>query len=223
MNDQQSDEKLPMRAMDLQSTQNDIERLESEALVHENPFDDKTAGKPVSGTDPELSSPIHDKRNSMKGNDQLIVVLNQLLADELTAISQYMVHSEMCDNWGYDKLHTAIEKQAVDEMHHAEWLIRRIIFLDGTPEVSRLNPMKIGKTVSDMVFNDQEAEQAAIGSYNDAIVLSHQVADQASADLLGKILLMEEGHADWAEMQRSQIEQMGLENYLSNQTTGASK
>ena len=91
-------------------------------------------------------------------------------------------------------------------MHHAEWLIRRIIFLEGSPDVSRLNPMKIGKTVPDMVYNDQEAEQAAIGSYNDAIVLSHQVADQATADLLGRILLMEEGHADWAEMQRSQIE-----------------
>lgn len=157
----------------------------------------------------------------MKGNDALIGVLNALLADELTAISQYMVHSEMCDNWGYDKLHIAIEKQAVDEMHHAEWLIRRVIFLEGTPDVSRLNPMKIGKTVSDMVFNDQQAEQAAIGAYNDAIVLARQAADQASVEILSKILLMEEGHADWAEMQRSQIEQMGLENYLANQTTGA--
>ena len=158
----------------------------------------------------------------MKGNEKLLGTLNQLLADELTAISQYMVHSEMCDNWGYDKLHMAIEKQAKDEMHHAEWLIQRILFLDGTPEVSRLHPMKIGKTVLDIVGNDQEAELAAVRAYNSAIALAHEVADQATVDLLIQILKMEEGHVDWAEIQRSQIEQMGLENYLANQTQGAS-
>jgi bacterioferritin len=157
----------------------------------------------------------------MKGNAKVIATLNQLLADELTAISQYMVHSEMCDNWGYEKLHKAIEKQAKDEMHHAEWLIRRIIFLEGAPVVSRLNPIKIGQTVSDMVSNDQKAEVAAVRAYNDAIGLAREVADQATADLLVQILKMEEGHADWAEMQRAQIEQMGLENYLANQTAGA--
>src|SRR3972149_816959 len=98
----------------------------------------------------------------MKGNDRLLTVLNQLLADELTAISQYMVHSEMCDNWGYEKLHKAIEAQAKDEMHHAEWLIQRIIFLEGMPIVSNLNPMKIGKDVPGILGNDQNAELAAI-------------------------------------------------------------
>jgi bacterioferritin len=158
----------------------------------------------------------------MKGNEKLLKSLNHLLADELTAISQYMVHSEMCESWGYDKLHNAIEKQAKDEMHHAEWLIQRILFLDGTPEVSKLNPMKIGKSVLDMVGNDQEAELAAVRAYNKAIVLAHEVADQATADLLTQILKMEEGHVDWAEIQRSQIEQMGLENYLAKQTQGTS-
>ncbi len=158
----------------------------------------------------------------MKGNEKLLKSLNHLLADELTAISQYMVHSEMCESWGYDKLHSAIEKQAKDEMHHAEWLIQRILFLDGTPEVSKLNPMKIGKSILDMVGNDQEAELAAVRAYNKAIVLAHEVADQATADLLTQILKMEEGHVDWAEIQRSQIEQMGLENYLAKQTQGAS-
>jgi len=157
----------------------------------------------------------------MKGNEKLLAVLNQLLADELTAISQYMVHSEMCDNWGYDKLHQAIEKQARDEMHHAEWLIRRIIFLEGTPAVARLNPIKIGQSVPDMVGNDQIAEESAVQAYNAAIDLARQVADQATADLLVQILKAEEGHADWAEMQRTQIEQMGLANYLANQTAGA--
>lgn len=157
----------------------------------------------------------------MKGNEKLIKVLNQLLADELTAISQYMVHSEMCDNWGYEKLHKAIEKQAVDEMHHAEWLIRRIIFLEGTPVVQKLNPMKIGKTVSEIVGNDQDAELGAVRAYNDGIALAREVSDQATADLLTEILKMEEGHVDWAEAQRDQIEQMGLQNYLSNQTASA--
>ena len=157
----------------------------------------------------------------MKGNEKLLTVLNQLLADELTAISQYMVHSEMCDNWGYDKLHKAIENQAKDEMHHAEWLIQRIIFLEGTPVVSKLNPMKIGASVLEMVTNDQEAELGAVRAYNAAIALAHEVSDQASVDLLIRILKMEEDHEDWAEIQRDQIEQMGLQNYLANQSEGA--
>ncbi len=157
----------------------------------------------------------------MKGNDKIIATLNELLADELTAISQYMVHSEMCDNWGYDKLHKAIEAQAIDEMHHAEWLIARIIFLEGTPVVSKLNLMKIGAAVQDMVAYDQEAEQGAIRAYNTGIRLAHEVDDQGTVDLLTKILKMEEDHVDWNERQRDQIAQMGLQNYLTNQTSGA--
>ncbi|MCE5332207.1 MAG: bacterioferritin [Bacteroidales bacterium] len=153
----------------------------------------------------------------MQGNEKLITVLNSLLADELTAINQYMVHSEMCENWGYGKLHGAIRKQAMDEMHHAEWLIERIIFLDGAPTVSKLNPMKIGNTVLEMIKNDNGDELDAVHAYNDAIKLSREVDDQGTVDLLTKILKMEEGHVDWAEMQRAQIEQMGLENYLVNQ------
>jgi bacterioferritin len=158
----------------------------------------------------------------MKGNDKIIAALNQLLADELTAISQYMVHAEMCDNWGYDKLHEAVEKQAFDEMHHAEWLIARIIFLEGSPNVLKLNPIKIGKSVVDIIGNDEEAELGAVRAYNDGIQLAHEVLDHATVDLLTTILKMEEGHVDWGEMQRDQIEQMGLENYLSMQSKGAS-
>lgn len=154
----------------------------------------------------------------MKGNEKLLVVMNQLLADELTAISQYMVHSEMCDNWGYGKLHQAIEAQAKDEMHHAESLIQRIIFLEGTPVVSKLNPIKIGKDVREIVADDQDAELGAIKAYNDAIALAHEVNDQASVDLFISHLKMEEGHEDWGEAQRDQIEQMGLQNYLTTQT-----
>ena len=157
----------------------------------------------------------------MKGNDKVVSVLNELLADELTAISQYMVHSEMCDNWGYDKLHKAIEAQAIDEMHHAEWLIGRILFLEGMPIVTKLNPMKIGTTAQDMVTNDQEAEAGAIRAYNAGIRLAREVDDQGTADLLLKILKMEEDHVDWNERQRDQIAHMGLQNYLTNQTVGA--
>ena len=144
--------------------------------------------------------------------------MNSLLADELTAINQYMVHSEMCANWGYVKLHIAIRKQAMDEMHHAEWLIERIIFFDGFPTVSNLNKITIGKTVLEMINNDNGDELDAIQSYNEAIKLAREVDDQSTVDLLTKILKMEEGHEDWAEIQRSQIEQMGLENYLANQS-----
>ena len=154
----------------------------------------------------------------MKGNDKVIAALNQLLADELTAISQYMVHSEMCANWGYDKLHKAIEQQAMDEMHHAEWLIQRIIFFEGMPIVTKLNSLKIGQSVLEIVTTDQASELDAIHAYNTAIRLAQELADEATAELLRKILLMEEGHVDWAEQQSDQIEQMGLANYLTNQT-----
>jgi bacterioferritin len=153
----------------------------------------------------------------MKGNVKLLKVLDQLLADELTAINQYMVHSEMCENWGYNKLHMDIRKQAMDEMHHAEWLIERILFFEGTPTVSKLNPIKIGKTVSEMINNDDKDELDAVRSYNEAIKLAREVDDQGTVDLLTKILKMEEGHVDWADIQRAQIEQMGLEDYLVNQ------
>jgi bacterioferritin len=154
----------------------------------------------------------------MEGNKKLLLVLNSLLADELTAINQYMVHSEMCENWGYGKLHSAIRKQAMDEMNHAEWLIERILFFDGAPTVSKLNPIKIGKTVPEMISNDKEDELKAITAYNEGITLAREVYDQGSVDLLTRIIKMEEGHEDWAEIQQAQIEQMGIENYLISQT-----
>jgi len=153
----------------------------------------------------------------MKGNEKLLTVLNSLLAEELTAINQYMVHAEMCQNWGYNSLYQAIRKQAMEEMLHAEWLIERIIFLEGLPIVSNLNAMKIGKTVAAIIGNDNGDEVKAVISYNEAIKLARDVDDQATVDLLAKILIMEEGHVDWAEKQQAQIEQMGIENYLVSQ------
>jgi bacterioferritin len=153
----------------------------------------------------------------MKGNADLLVSLNSLLADELTAINQYMVHAEICENWGYYKLHKSIEKQAFDEMHHAEWLIQRIIFLEGIPIVSKINLISIGKTVPEMIKNDYDDELTAVHSYNEAINLARNIKDQASVDLLSKILRMEEDHVDWAEAQNDQIAQMGIQNYLAIQ------
>jgi bacterioferritin len=161
------------------------------------------------------------RRRVMQGNLKMLEALNQRLAEELTAINQYMVHAEMCANWGYDKLHKAIEHQAMDEMHHAEWLIERIIFLEGVPTVSKLNPMKIGSSVVEMVANDQLDELDAVKAYNESIRLADEVKDKGTSELLAKILKMEEDHVDWAEVQQAQIEQMGLAMYLTLQTTGA--
>ena len=116
----------------------------------------------------------------MKGNDKILETLNMLLADELTAINQYMVQSEMCADWGYEKLHEAIEKRAIDEMKHAEKLIGRIIFLEGKPIVSNLNKINIGATVDAQHNNDHEAEEMAIKAYNDAIKLAVEVGDNGS-------------------------------------------
>jgi bacterioferritin len=151
----------------------------------------------------------------MKGKPDILSTLNGLLAEELTAINQYMVHSEMCDQWGYEALHKAIEKQAIDEMKHAEKLIQRIIFLEGSPTVSRLNTIKIGKTVEEMVTNDQDAEQVAVEAYNVAIKKAIEHQDHGTREILDHILKDEEAHLDWNEQQRELIAQMGLQNYLT--------
>lgn len=153
----------------------------------------------------------------MKGNEKILETLNTLLADELTAINQYMVQSEMCADWGYEKLHEAIEKRAIDEMKHAEKLIGRILFLEGKPVVSNLNEINIGATVDVQHKNDHKAEETAIKAYNDAIKLAVDVGDNGSRDLLEEILEDEEEHIDWIEAQLDQIEQMGLQVYLGEQ------
>jgi len=156
----------------------------------------------------------------MKGNEKLIKTLNALLADELTAINQYMVHAEMCDNWGYARLHEFIQKRAVTEMKHAEKLIGRIIFLEGKPTVSKLNPIHIGPDVPKQLANDHQAELDAVKNYNAAVKLAVEVADNATRDILEDILEDEDDHVDGIEEQQDQIEQMGLQVYLSQQVKG---
>jgi bacterioferritin len=126
-----------------------------------------------------------------------------------------MVHSEMCADWGFGELHEAIEKQAIDEMKHAEQLIERILFLEGIPIVSQLNKINIGKDVKAMIEFDLAAEIAAIKSYNESIKVCRGMGDEGSAKLLRSILEDEESHTDWNEAQLEQIGQMGIENYLS--------
>jgi len=153
----------------------------------------------------------------MKGNDRIIGQLNELLADELSAINQYMVQSEMCANWGYEKLHKAIEKRAIEEMKHAEKLIGRILFLEGAPIVSKLNPIHIGNDVATQHKNNWKAEAGAVKAYNEGIRLSVEVGDNGTRELLEGILRDEENHIDWLEAQLDQIKQMGIQNYLVEQ------
>lgn len=156
----------------------------------------------------------------MKGDEKLIEALNDLLSDELTAINQYMVHSEICAHWGYEDLHEDIEARALDEMRHAETLIERILFLEGMPVVSQYKAIEIGRSVPVMIENDIKAESEAIASYNEVIGLAGELGDEATADMLVEILHMEEDHLYWGEKQQAQIEQYGLENYLANQAGG---
>jgi len=153
----------------------------------------------------------------MKGNEKIIEKLNFLLADELTAINQYMVHSEMCANWGYEHLHEAAEKRAIAEMKHAEKLIGRIIFLEGRPVVSTLNKINIGADVEAQHKNDWAAEDGAVKAYNDGIRLAVEVGDNGTRELLESILKDEEEHIDWLEAQLDQIKQMSIQNYLVEQ------
>ena len=151
----------------------------------------------------------------MKGNAKLLASLNSLLADELTAINQYMVHSEMNASWGYEKLHKHFEKRAIDEMKHAEKLIGRILFLEGLPIVSDLKKLHIGADIPKMFANDHFSEEGAIKSYNEAIVLAGSVKDYATREVLESILKDEDAHIDGIEETLDQIGQMGLQIFLT--------
>jgi bacterioferritin len=153
----------------------------------------------------------------MKGNEKIIKELNILLADELTAIGQYIVHSEMCANWGYGKLHDLIKKRAIEEMKHAEKLIERILFLEGNPDVSGMEKVVIGNNVEEQFKNDRDAETTANKAYNAGIRLCYELSDNGTMELLQSILVDEEKHLDWLETQLSLIEQIGDKNYLVEQ------
>lgn len=153
----------------------------------------------------------------MKGNKKLINTLNDLLSDELTAISQYFLHAELCDNWGYGKIYQKVKERSITEMKHAEKLIERILFLDGMPVMDKLKKMFIGEDVKKQYQNDLSAEINARKAYNDAIKEAADAGDNGTKVILESILADEEEHVDWIEMQLDMIKQVGIENYLMAQ------
>jgi bacterioferritin len=153
----------------------------------------------------------------MQGDARVIDELNARLAEELTAINQYFVHAEMCEDWHYGRLAEVIKKRSITEMKHAERLIERVLFLDGRPIVSDLNKMHIGAAVPDMHANDLGAELEAVAAYNESIRVCMELKDDGTKELLEAILADEEEHVDWLEAQLTQIEQVGREIYLAEQ------
>jgi len=153
----------------------------------------------------------------MKGKPEVLLELSARLKDELGAISQYILHAEMCENWGYERLSKATKAQAIGEMKHAEKLVERILFLEGMPKMHELAKITIGKTVRQQLENDLALERSAVADYNKSIEICRKVGDNASADFLKEILKDEEDHVDHLETELSLIEQLGLENYLAQQ------
>jgi len=152
----------------------------------------------------------------MKGNPKVIAELNKALREELTAINQYFLHAEMCENWGYNKLSEYIKKQSIGEMRHAEALIERILFLDGVPQMEPLK-LTVGASVQQVIASDLKLELGAVAQYNAAVQIATELLDNGTRDLLVVLLKDEEGHVDWLEAQMHQIKELGYERYLSMQ------
>ena len=153
----------------------------------------------------------------MKGDKKIIEVLNDVLTAELTAINQYFVHGEMCENWGYDRLHHMIRKHSIEEMKHAEEVIERILFLEGIPNMQRLGKVNIGESVAEQFRLDLGLEMEAVERLNKGITVCNEIGDNNSRHLLEEILEDEEEHIDWIEAQIALIEQVGVQNYLAQQ------
>lgn len=152
----------------------------------------------------------------MKGNPKVLAELNLALKEELTAINQYFLHAEMCENWGYKKLSEYIKKQSIGEMKHAEVLIERILFLDGSPAMMPLE-LRVGGSVKAMIESDLALEVAAVKQYNNAVAIATKEGDHGSRDLLATLLKDEEQHVDFLEAQMHQIKELGYERYLAQQ------
>ena len=153
----------------------------------------------------------------MKGDPKVIDFLNQVLKAELTAINQYFLHAEMCENWGYERLAKLIRKESIEEMQHAEKLIERILYLDGSPNMSDYFKINVGQTVEQQYKNDVQLEYDAVKRLNDGIQLCIAQNDGGSRELAEKILSDEEHHIDWLEAQLHAIDEMGYQNYLAQQ------
>jgi bacterioferritin len=153
----------------------------------------------------------------VQGDPEIIEALNDVLTAELTAINQYFIHAKMCDNWGFDHLAEKIRSQSIDEMKDAESVIERILYLEGVPNLQRLNPVRVGETVPEQFTVDLALEREAIDRYNTGIALAVSKGDNGTRELFEEELTGEEEHADWLESQLNLIEQVGVENYLATQ------
>jgi len=153
----------------------------------------------------------------MKGDRKIIDILNDVLTAELTAINQYFVHGEMCENWGYLRLHHAIRQHSIGEMKHAEEVIERILFLEGIPNMQRLGKINIGENVPEQMKIDLALEMDAVKRLNEGIEQCRELDDNNTRHLLEEILEDEEEHIDWIEAQIALIEQVGAQNYLAQQ------
>ncbi len=153
----------------------------------------------------------------MKGDTKILEHLNEVLTAELTAINQYFLHAKMCGDWGYERLHQKIRHESIDEMHHAEALVNRILYLEGLPNLQRLWKLRIGENVEEILRSDLALEYEAIPRLNAAIATAVEKNDNGSRALFEQILQSEEEHVDWLEAQLSLIEQIGLNNYLAQQ------
>ena len=153
----------------------------------------------------------------MKGDAKVIKALNEILSGELAAINQYFLHARMCKHWGYMKLGDKIYKESIDEMKHAQTLIDRILFLEGIPNVQRLDTISIGETVPEQLQSDLGLEETAIPRLKKAIALCNDSNDHGTREILEHILVSEEEHAEWLETQLSLLQSLGKENYLAQQ------
>jgi len=156
----------------------------------------------------------------MRGNEEVLKALNEALSEELTAINQYFLHAEMCESWGYSKISALIRKESIDEMKHAETLIERILFLEGSPNMTEYHKLNIGRTVPEMIANDMSLENSAVDMYNKLIGVCVRENDHGTAELLKQILKDEEVHIDQLEEQDQLIKDIGVENYLAMQLSG---
>ena len=156
----------------------------------------------------------------MKGHDDIITTLNDILTGELTAINQYFLHAKMCQNWGYQRLYDHIRNESIDEMKHGDMLIERILFLEGLPNLQKLGKLNIGQTVLEMLKNDLAVEAVAIPLLNKSIETCRSLGDNGSETLLTNILTSEEAHVDWLEAQLELVKQVGEANYLAQQIRG---
>ena len=157
----------------------------------------------------------------MKGNPQVIELLNEALKAELTAINQYWLHYRMLDNWGVKKLADYERHESIDEMKHADRFADRILFLDGFPNFQSLNPLRIGENVEEVLKADLQAEYEAVEMYRNGVAYCESVKDYGSRDLFAEVLRDEEGHVEFLETQFEMIKQMGLQNYIQLQSEAA--